>query len=138
LFAQVTFVRPLIQAVLRRSLDDSRLDVIRAVEHAALVWLDVIGFAAGSDLAFAANNSDAGRIAVFVHIDAESAGLRDGKRQIGSVNFIEIAFSDFLDAEINGTFGKTHLGDVLIEIEEGKGGHAAEMDGNYAGLKFGP
>jgi hypothetical protein len=136
LFAQVTLVRPLVEAVLRRGLDDRGLDVIRAVEHAALVGLNIVGFAAGSDLAFAANNRDAGGIAVFVHIDAESTGLRDGKSQIGRVHFIEIAFAYFLDAKINGTLGESHLRNVLVEIEEGKGGHAAEMDGNYTGLQF--
>jgi len=61
-----------------------------------------------------------------------------GESQIRSVHFVEIALAKFADAEINAAFGEAHLRDALIEVQEGKSGHAAQMDGRGARLQFGP
>ena len=137
LFAQVSIIGPLIQAIRRRRLSDSGLDVvIGAVEHAALARLEIVGLAAGCDLAFAADNGNAGGVAVFVYVDPESAGLGDVENRIRGVHFVHVTFANFADTKIDSTFSDAHLGDSLVEIEEGKSGHAAEMNGDHAGLEF--
>ena len=63
---------------------------------------------------FAADDGNAGGIAVFVYIKAERAGLADSESQIGRIDFIDVAFANFFDAEVDGTLGETHLRDALV------------------------
>ena len=62
--------------------------------------------------------------------------MLDRENRIRSIDFIKIAFANFFDAKIDGTFRDAHLRNGLIEVEEGKSGHAAEMNGNDTGLQF--
>jgi hypothetical protein len=136
LFPQIAIISPLIKPVLWGRRRDRGLDIIRAIECAALTSLDIVSLSAGGYLPFPADDCNAGGFAVFVHVNAKRAGFSNGEGQIGRIHFIDVTFANFLDAEVDGTFGKAHLGNILIEIEEGKCGHAAEMNGNYTSLQF--
>jgi hypothetical protein len=136
LFPQIAIISPLIKTVLWERLRDRGLDIIRAIECAALTSLDIISLSAGGYLPFPTDDCNAGGFAVFVYVNAERAGFSNVESQIGSIYFIDVTFANFLDAEVDGTFRKAHLGDVLIEVQEREGSHAAEMDRNDAGLQF--
>src|SRR5438309_2672642 len=136
-FLQVALGSPAVKTVGTGSLFNTVLNVFGAVEFSALTRMDFVGLAAGGDFAFAANHGHAGGVAVLSNVNAKSARFLDSECQIRSVHFIEIALTKFADAEIDAAFSEAHLRDSLIEIEEGKGGHASEMDGGGTGLQFG-
>ena len=98
--------------------------------------MHIIGLAAGGNFSFAANHSHAGGIAVFIHINAKCPGLLHSESQIRSVHFVEVAFAQFTDAEVDAAFGKAHLRDALVKVQEGESCHTAEMDGGCAGLQL--
>src|SRR5258708_8134251 len=120
-----------------RSLFNVVLNVVRAVEFGALAGMNFIGFAAGSNFAFAANYGHAGGVAIFINVNAKSTRLFNDEGQIRSVHFVDIALTQFADTEVDATFRKAHLRDALIKVQEGKRGHAAEMHRGRAGLQFG-
>ena len=99
--------------------------------------MDGVGLAAGGDFAFAADRDDGGGVAIFGDVYAEGAGLAHGECEIWSVYFVDVAFAEFADAEIDCAFGDADLHDVAVEIEEREGGHAAHVDGGGADLQFG-
>ena len=86
-----------------------------------------VGLAAGGDFTLPADHCNSGRVAIFIHVNAKRSGLLNGESQVGSVNFVQIAFPQFADAEIHAAFRKAHLSDALVQIQEGHGGHAAKM-----------
>src|SRR6266852_863938 len=117
-FLQVALRGPAVEAVRTRSLFNVGLNVVCAIEFGALTEVNFIGFAAGGHFALAANYRHASGVAVFIHVDAKCSGLLDSESQIRGVHFVEIAFTQLGDAEIDATLGKAHLRDALIEIEE--------------------
>src|SRR2546425_6247338 len=136
-FFQVAFRSPAVKAVGTRSLVNAVLNVVRAVEFRALAGVNLIGLAAGGNLAFAANHGHARAVTVFINVNAKSACFLDGESQIRSVYFVEIALTQFADTEVQTPLRKAHLRDALVEVQEGHRGHAAEMHRGGAGLQFG-
>ncbi len=111
--------------------------IINAIEFGLFAGVDFIGLATRSDFALAANHSDARTVTVFVHVDSERAGFFNGKCQVGSIDLIEVAFPQFANAEVQGALGDAHLRDVFVQIEKGKGGHAAKMQRRLPRLQLG-
>src|SRR6266481_5784430 len=64
-------------------------------------------------------------------------------RALARMHFIGLAaggnfaFAQFTDAEVDAAFGKAHLRDALVKVQEGESSHTAEMNGGCAGLQFG-
>src|SRR6266702_8170436 len=135
-FFQVALGGPTIEAVRTGSPVNVVLDVVRAVEFGALPGMNFIGLAAGSYFTFTANCGNASRVAVFIDVNAKSARFLDGESQIRRVHFVEIALTKFADAEIDAAFRKAHLRDALVKVQERQRGHAAEVNGCWAGLQF--
>ena len=77
LLPQIAIIGPLIEAIGRWRLCDRGLDIVGAVEHATLVGLEIVRFSTGGYLPFAADDSDARRIAILVYVNTERAGFRD-------------------------------------------------------------
>ena len=136
-FLHVALGGPAIETVGTGSLLNAVLNVFCAVEFGALTGMNFVSLATGGDFAFAANHGHAGRVAVIIHVDAKGACLFDREYKIRSVHFVEVALAKFANAEIDATFREAHLRDSLIEIEEGKSGHAAQVDGGHTSLQFG-
>src|SRR5882762_571619 len=137
IFLQVALGGPAVEAVRTGSLRNDVVDVVRAVEFRAFACVDFIGLTAGGNFAFAANRSHASGVAALSYVNAKCSSLLHGECQVRGVNFVEVAFAQFTDAEIDAAFRKAHLCDALIKVQERQGGHAAEMDGRRAGLQFG-
>ncbi len=136
LFPQITIIRPLIEPIRLGRLRDRGLDIICAIEYAALTGFEIVRLSAGGHLPLATDHCDAGGIAVLVYVYAECSRLFNGEGQIGRVDFIDVAFANFFYAEVDGAFREPHLSDVLVEVQECQGGHTTEMNGNYTGLQF--
>src|SRR5271156_741652 len=98
--------------------------------------MDRVGLARGENVPSAANDRDAGAVAIFADIDAEGAGLLNGEDRVGCIHFINVTFAHFADAEIDAAFGHAHLCDGTVEVQEREGRHAAEMDGDLACLEL--
>src|SRR5260370_421006 len=137
IFFAVALRGPAVEAIGTGSPVNAVFDVVRAIEFRAITGVDFIGFAAGGNFAFAANYGHASGVAGFSYVNAKCSSLLHGESQIRGVNFVEIAFAQFADAEVDAAFRKAHLRDALVKVQEGKRGHAAEMDGSRAGLQFG-
>src|SRR5258708_21568799 len=120
-----------------RSLFNVVLNVVRAVEFGALAGMNFIGFAAGSNFAFAANYGHAGGVAIFINVNAKSTRLFNDEGQIRSVHLVDIALTQCADAEVQTAFRKAHLCDALLTVQEGQRGHAAEMHLGRPGLPSG-
>src|SRR5712691_8420242 len=133
-FLQVALRGPTIEAVGTRRPIDVVFDVFRTVEFGALAGMYFIRFAAGGDFTLAAEDGNSGGVAIFIHVNAKCSGLLHGESQVGSVDFVKIAFAEFAHAEIDATFSEAYLCDALVEIEKRHRAHAAEMDGCLAGL----
>ncbi len=100
-FLQVALRGPAVEAVRTRSLLNVGLNVVGAIEFGALTEVYFIGFAAGGHFAFAANYRHASGVAVFIYVNAKCSGLFHGESQIRGVHFVEIAFTQLGDAEID-------------------------------------
>src|SRR5260370_10824456 len=100
IFFAVALRGPAVEAIGTGSPVNAVFDVVRAIELRALTGVDFIGFAAGGNFAFAANYGHASGVARFSHVNAKCSSLLHGESQIRGVNFVEIAFPQFADAEI--------------------------------------
>src|SRR5208283_3049150 len=136
-FLQVTILRPAIQIIRGwRSGGREFYVVVRTRDVGALTGVNRIRLPARGNFTLAADGGDAGIVTVLIDVDAEIARLANGERKIGRVHFVVIALKNFTNAEVELAFGEAYLGDVLIEIQERDGGHAAEMQGGLSCLQF--
>src|SRR5713101_1525538 len=115
-FLQVALRGPAVEAVRTRSLFNVGLNFVGAIEFGALTEMNFIGFAAGGHFALAANDGHAGGVAIFIYVNAKCSGLLDSESQIRGIHFVEIAFAQFTDAEVDAAFRETHLRDALIKV----------------------
>ena len=81
--------------------------------------MNFVSLAAGGNFAFAANHGYAGGVAVFIYVNAKRSCFLDGESQVRSVDFVKVALAKFANAEIDATLRKSHLGDALVEVQEG-------------------
>ena len=56
------------------------------------------------DFAFSANCGDASAVAVLIYVNAKCARLSHVKRKIRCVDFIDVAFAQLANPEIDGAF----------------------------------
>src|SRR6516165_7804457 len=135
---QVTVLGPTVEIIGLVSRGRRHLDVaLITIDIHAFAGLDRIDLAACGDLTCAANRGDGGEITVFAHVNAKGAGFANRESEIGSVNLIVLSLAKFTDTKIEFAFGKMHLRNILIEVEERDRGHTAEMESGLAGLQFG-
>src|SRR5215469_11513503 len=135
---QVTVLGPTVEIIGLVSRGRRHLDVaLITIDIHAFAGLDRIDLAACGDLTCAANRGDGGEITVFAHVNAKGAGFANRESEIGSVNLIVLSLAKFTDTKIEFAFGKMHLRNILIEVEERDRGHTAEMESRLAGFEFG-
>src|SRR5580704_14329904 len=136
-FLQIAFLRPTVESIRLRRGTCSVVNVsVGAGDIGSFACVQGVVLTGGGNFAFATNHGDAGEIPVFVDVDTECSGLRDGERKIWRVHFIDVALTNFTNAEINFSFRKPHLNYVVVEVEKGERGHVAEVNGDLAHLKF--
>ncbi len=135
--AKIALGGPAIEAVGFRRRALVNLWIVSAFKFGLFAGVNGVGLAAGGDLAFAANCDDRGGVAIFRDVHAKGAGLSDREREIRCVYFVDVAFAEFPDAEIDCAFRDANLHNVAVEIQEREGGHAAQVDRGGADLKFG-
>ena len=79
--------------------------MVCAIEFSALARVNGIRLTVCGNFAFAANCRDASAIAIFIYVNAECARLSHVKRKIRCVDFIDIAFAQLTNPEIDGALG---------------------------------
>src|SRR4030095_7076079 len=136
-FLSIAIVCPAIKSVWSRRRGNKIRDVIRAVELAAFSGGNRVCLVICDDLTFAANRGYARAVAVFIHIHPKCARLRHIERDIWSVHFVDIAFAQFTDPEIDRSLSKAHLRCLVIKIQKRQRRHAGNANGSLTGLKFG-
>src|SRR5262249_9338987 len=97
---------------------DAVANILRAVEFAAFAWPDRVRLAAGGNLAGAADRGNASGFAVFGNVNAKCTGLANSEREIWRVDFVDFAFAQLADSEIDRALGDAHLDGVVVEIQE--------------------
>src|SRR5208337_1835719 len=137
IFLEVAFLGPTIEGIRFASSAGNVFHVgVGAADVGALASIQGISLSGGGYFALAADYGDSGVVAIFVYVNAESAGFADGEGEVGSIHFIVFALAEFPHAEIEVAFGQTHLNHVLIEIQERERGHAAEMNRGLSRLEL--
>src|SRR5260370_30398353 len=99
-FFQIALGGPAVKAIGPRSLFNVVLNVVRAVEFGALAGMNFIGFAAGSDFAFAANHGHARGVPIFINVNTKSTGLFNDEGPLRSVHFVNITLTQFADSAV--------------------------------------
>src|SRR5262249_44402733 len=128
IFAMIAFGAPGVEIVFVVLIDafDVGAELVGALEVAFVAGTHSISRAAAGDFALAGVHVDGGDVAVFVDVNFVSAGAKNGEGQVGSVDFKIFIFTEIFYADAHGAFGDADLRVVVVEIEEGKAGHAAE------------
>src|SRR5690242_9438934 len=96
-----------------------------------------IGLPPGADFSLAANHDNARGITCFIDVDAKVTGLLHRESDVGSIDFDDVAFMQFANAEVEAAFGQADLRNALVEVQERESGHAAKMQSDFSGLQFG-
>jgi hypothetical protein len=92
------------------------IQLIDPREHRVVVRSHRIRRSSSGDLPFAVANSDGRGIASFINVDAIRARPCNGKRQIGSINFVGLVVIQMTHAHQNRAFRQSHLRDVIVQI----------------------
>jgi hypothetical protein len=88
------------------------------------------------DLALSADHCDARSIAIFVDVNPKCSRFLYCKCEVWGIDFIQVAFPQFAHAKVYCPLRDTHLQDVFVQIQEGKRGHATQVQRRLPGLQF--
>jgi hypothetical protein len=75
-------------------------------------------------------------LAGFINVYTKCASLPNSECHVGSIYFVQISFTQLSHAKIDAAFREAHLNNVCIQVQEGKGGHAAHVDAGLARLQL--
>src|SRR5439155_11585574 len=136
--AMIAIVGPAIEIIGSGRAGDEVADVVSPVELAALAGVNGVVLAVGDNLTLAADRGNSSPVAIFIHFHAESASLRNRKSDIRRVYLVHITLAHFAHAKIDGAFSQPHLHGLLVEVQEGKRGHARDVNRSLACLQLSP
>ena len=135
--AQVAVHRPAVKIIGARRGRSFVLNTLGAAKFRAFLGMNRKGAAAGGHFAFAAEGRHARHVALFIHFHAKISGVSNGEGQVRRVHFVQFAFAQLANAEIDQSLGHAHLRRALIQIQEGQCRVAVQMDRGVACLQLG-
>ena len=124
--------------VIRAEILHIRAQLIRSRKHRIIVCANGIRRSASGNLAFPVANSDGGRIAAFVNVDAIDARSCNRESQIRRINFVSLVVIQMTHAHENCAFSQANLRDVIVQIQKRKTSAVEQSDGRRIQLQFDP
>jgi hypothetical protein len=110
--------------------------VIHTIQFCLLASVYFVCLPTGSDFAFSANYRDTRSVAILVDVHTKCSRFLHGKCEVGSIDFIQIAFPQFAHAEVHCSLCDARLKNVFVQVQERKRGHATHMQGRLACLQL--
>jgi len=93
--------------------------------------------AAGGGFGIASADSDDGRVARFIHIDAVIARAEQREGGLRSIDFDGLVVGEAAQADVQCSERELDLRGLVVKIQESKIGAAIETEGGGAEIQFG-